>query len=218
MPSRPRDMRTTPRQERSLETRERLIEAGRTAFADLGHEGVNLARDILGPAEVSVGSFYHQFNDKTELLVVILLRAADLRREAVIDGGLAREDAGPLDERLATAMTKFFDSLDDETHAWRLLLNVRQSADERIRAVDLNGREEWLRQLSAVLADATGADADHCRAAATMLVSFAMGLALVYFDLTPRQRKLRRKDFLANAITVVTAAVPAVLRRQGGPP
>ena len=66
---------TAPRRARpsAAETRRRLLAAGRTAFARKGLDGTNLRDDILAPAGVSVGSFYHQFRDKTELLLAILL-------------------------------------------------------------------------------------------------------------------------------------------------
>ena len=67
-------------------TRERLIEAGRRAFARKGLAGTKLTQDILEPAGVSVGSFYHQFKDKTDLMLAIFEQHTDnmralLRRE-----------------------------------------------------------------------------------------------------------------------------------------
>ena len=60
--------RRSPRQARSAETRRKLLDAGFEAFAAKGHDGVNLVEDVLEPAGISIGSFYHQFADKTELL------------------------------------------------------------------------------------------------------------------------------------------------------
>src|SRR5215813_5824106 len=53
-------------------TRGRLLAVARRAFARKGLAGTNLKEDILVPARVSVGSFYHQFRDKTDLFVAVL--------------------------------------------------------------------------------------------------------------------------------------------------
>src|SRR5215510_4284224 len=61
-----------PRREAGEQTRRKLLQTGRRAFARKGHAGTNLRDDILVPAGVSVGSFYHQFRDKTDLFLAIL--------------------------------------------------------------------------------------------------------------------------------------------------
>ena len=50
-------------QERSRESRDRLMKAGFEAFARDGYEGARVA-DIAAEAHISVGSFYHRFGDK----------------------------------------------------------------------------------------------------------------------------------------------------------
>src|SRR5258705_7741550 len=65
-------IRPESRSESRAQTRRRLLAVGRRAFARKGHAGVNLRDDILVPAGVSVGSFYHQFRDKTDLFLEIL--------------------------------------------------------------------------------------------------------------------------------------------------
>src|SRR5262245_19436080 len=61
-----------PRREAGALTRRKLLDVGRRAFARKGHAGTNLRDDILVPAGISVGSFYHQFRDKTDLFLAIL--------------------------------------------------------------------------------------------------------------------------------------------------
>ena len=67
-----------------METRQRILDAARIAFAAKGHDAVNLRSDILEPAGVRVGSFYHQFTDKTALLVELLRDASVERRRQVL--------------------------------------------------------------------------------------------------------------------------------------
>jgi len=50
-------------QQRSRESRERLMKAGFEAFAKDGYEAARIA-DIAAEAQISVGSFYHRFGDK----------------------------------------------------------------------------------------------------------------------------------------------------------
>jgi AcrR family transcriptional regulator len=79
------------------QTRRRLLDVGRRAFARHGHAGVNLKEDILVPAGVSVGSFYHQFRDKTALFLAILSEHSEtframLRDAQTLDGAAAPGD------------------------------------------------------------------------------------------------------------------------------
>jgi AcrR family transcriptional regulator len=50
-------------QDRSRESRDRLVKAGLRAFAKDGYEGARIA-DIAAEAQISIGSFYHRFGDK----------------------------------------------------------------------------------------------------------------------------------------------------------
>lgn len=83
-------------EESRLLTRHNLLAAAKIEFAEHGLEGANL-RDILKRAGVSAGAFYYNFEDKTDLFLLLLQEAAgelhnllhELRtkrvRESVID-------------------------------------------------------------------------------------------------------------------------------------
>ncbi len=205
---------------------------GRDAFARLGHDGVNLANDILEPAGVSVGSFYHQFDDKTDLLLEVMAQAARARRGVVIgtvsgNGSESSTEAvvvprhdGDIEDWLATILDAFFDSLDNDEHAWRLQLGERSSRDERIRRVVIEGRDAWVRGLATVFAGRFGASPEAGRRAATMLVAHAMGLATLHLDQPYGQgggdRARRRAELLAAGVVFGAAGVRAVLS-GGGP-
>ena len=63
----------TPQQARSIEKRNRLVDAAMVLFGEKGFQGTN-AKEIAGAAGVSVGTFYAYFTDKKALLLEILGR------------------------------------------------------------------------------------------------------------------------------------------------
>lgn len=95
-------MKKNVRGPRAQKTREKLLNAGRKAFASKGLGGASLREDILAPAGVSAGSFYHQFADKASLLAEIIrtdgarvIEAMSTHREQVVgDDPAARGSAG----------------------------------------------------------------------------------------------------------------------------
>lgn len=200
-----------PRQTRAKQTRQRLIAAGLDAFSRLGHDGVNLHADVLGPAGVSVGSFYHQFNDKTDLLLEILRVTADRRRAGVIGLGFIDGDRSSFRANVASGMRMFFDSLDDPQQGWRLLLNERSTAEPRIRSVGLEGREQWVAQLADAMAVWSDAPLERRRLAAENVVSHAMGLAALYLDFDLERRRARRSELIEAATEFVAAGLDRLL-------
>ncbi|HWA92285.1 MAG TPA: helix-turn-helix domain-containing protein [Rhizomicrobium sp.] len=76
-------------QARSKATRERLLAAGETVFADKGYDGAKLA-DIAAEAGVSVGAVYFRFKDKDALFQAIAETFAGevrARIQRVVAGG-----------------------------------------------------------------------------------------------------------------------------------
>jgi AcrR family transcriptional regulator len=208
----PATTRRRPRQARSIATRERLMREGRSAFARLGHDGVNLERDILEPAGVSVGSFYHQFADKTDLLLEIMRESAQARRDAVFSLGLLTPEATSLEEAMAAGWTVFFDSLDRDEDGWRLNLG-QVSSESRITQTVVGGREIWASQLAEFLADGQPVGSRE-RSAAMSLLAFAMGIAAVYLDLPKTERRKRRAELIEGARGFAAAGCIAALDAQ----
>ncbi|MEU3397307.1 TetR/AcrR family transcriptional regulator [Streptomyces filamentosus] len=66
-------MRRTPRQERSREMVERIVDAGRTVLARDGYARFATTR-VATEAGISPGSLYQYFRDKEELLGVLMER------------------------------------------------------------------------------------------------------------------------------------------------
>ena len=60
-----------PRQERSIEKKNRIIEAGYQLFSEVGYYGTNTA-EIAKKAGVSTGIVYGYFQDKRDILISVL--------------------------------------------------------------------------------------------------------------------------------------------------
>lgn len=166
-------------------TRSRLLDAARVAFAEHGHDGVNLKAHILEPAGVSIGSFYHQFTDKTELLVTLLDEAIDEWRAGVVGDEVMVRGVG-LEEALRAAFTRFFAGLEDGEDLWRINLREQTNADPRIRERVRRGRDAWRRDIAAQFTQGRGVTRAQADRAAEMVLMFSVGLASEYLD-RPRQ-------------------------------
>ena len=74
-----------PKQERSKQTKEKIVQAAIKLFQERGYEKTT-SNEIAAEAGVSVGSFYVYFTDKRSLLLTIFDRLADDLYKVVFDG------------------------------------------------------------------------------------------------------------------------------------
>ena len=206
-----------PRQERAWATRARLLAAARDALASRGHDQTNLTEHILKPAGVSVGSFYNQFSDKTDLLIAVLDEAAEERFRLVFPPD-PRPERAPVDDVLRAAFGRFFDSLDAEHHQWRIQLREQNNPNPRIRERVRAGNRRWTEEVTSLLRQtSTDTDDDWIARAAPMLVTFALGLAAGYLDLPDNERSRARRTIIADATRFAASGLgptPAPTRRS----
>jgi TetR/AcrR family transcriptional repressor of mexJK operon len=74
-----------PKQARSKQTREKIIQAAIKLFEERGYEKTT-SNDIAAAAGVSIGSFYVYFNDKRQLLLTVFDRVAEDLFKVIFDG------------------------------------------------------------------------------------------------------------------------------------
>ncbi len=219
MAERTQTTRRAPQQQRAAATRRRLLDAGFAAFAAKGHDGVNLVEDVLEPAGISVGSFYHQFADKTELLREILTEAA-ARRRAFIAGLGELTSTARFDDAVAAMIERLYASLETDTAAWQLQRMSRISGVEGIHELTSSNRTLWTEALAGVLG--TWFDVGHGERlrAADMMVTFARGLLSDFLDTPPASRRAR-PDLVATATAFALGGLQAMLgpahRRHDAP-
>jgi AcrR family transcriptional regulator len=65
-----------PRQARSIATRKKLVEAGRSLFAELGYHATSIQM-IASRAGTAAGAFYTYFRSKRQLLIVLMSELLD---------------------------------------------------------------------------------------------------------------------------------------------
>ena len=189
--SAPKTRSSRPAQGRALVTRARLLAAGRAAFAAKGLAGTNLTEDILRPSGVSAGSFYHQFVDKTDLLLAVMDEAAERRRAVVLSPEAFRSDR-TIDEVLRDAADRFLQSLDEEAHDWTIQLRERANPDPRIATRVAQGRETWKSVLTHLLGPFAEAGAD-LDGVLDLFIAFFVGLTATYLDLSVAERSAQRR-------------------------
>ena len=74
-----------PKQARSKQTKEKIVQAAIRLFQERGYEKTT-SNDIAAAAGVSVGSFYVYFTDKRQLLLTIFDRLGDELFKNIFDG------------------------------------------------------------------------------------------------------------------------------------
>jgi AcrR family transcriptional regulator len=175
-----------PQQARSLETRRRLLEAGRVLFAEKGYEATTIGA-ITARAETASGAFYTYFRSKRQLLLVLMdellqhLAGLDLhpRIDADVRTGLHRFLA-----QVFRADLEYYGVV----RAWQEAALVDAELGDRQAAIQA-WTEARLRHVLHRLASLPDARADRD------LTAFARMMDRHFWSLLPRGARMPAKDF-----------------------
>lgn len=123
-----------PRQDRSIRTKEAIVQAASVLFAEKGYHGTN-TKQIAAAAGVSTGSFYSYYTDKREVFLDVL----KINGEAIhshVDETISQLNLDTADKR--TIIARLIDAL-VESHtpyiSFHRELSVLQVSDEGIKEV-----------------------------------------------------------------------------------
>ncbi len=199
-------------------TEQRLFAAGRAAFARKGLAGTHLKDDILAPARVSVGSFYHRFTDKTDLLLAILREHSEAFRVAL--RRVHRPAPGrTLVDIVRGSYAMVFQLAEDNEDLLRIQLVERTSADPRVRQYLREDRARWIASLaddyrrldSTRVCPAVGTpsvfDADLL---AELVVGLALGCVAQLLELPKEERPTARVRLLDGLVRFTLGGAAAL--------
>ena len=193
--------------------RRRLLEYGRRAFARRGHAATNLKEDVLLPSGVSVGSFYHQFRDKTDLFLAILEEHGTTFRQMIHDANRPRE--GMDREQIARqSFETAFVIAEENADLFHIMLRESESEDERVRRFLREGRRGWTQGLMAdyraMLNGHEVADGE-LEMAAELVQSMTFGAIVHFLGLTPEEQRRERSRLIDGLVRFSLGGFSALL-------
>lgn len=192
---------------RSPETRQRLLDFGLLAFTDKGSLGVNLVEDVLRPAGISIGSFYYQFRDKTEMLCEVLERAIECRHLVVTEIFETTNSENSFQQSIHSAVEVLFNSFDNVQHGWQMQIRESTHEDSTVRRIIAKGRSRWTTEIATFVERNLKIEESQSIFRAEQAVIYGTGLAKYYLELPSTTRKKRRAELIENGTQFLVAGL-----------
>lgn len=199
-----------PAKSSAQKARTRLLAAGRKAFAAKGFGGASLREDILAGAGVSVGSFYHQFADKADLLVEILRCDGERVLKALQESGASRA-SDPV-ERGSELMNQLFEMADRHPEFVKIFVREYYSDSPAVRRQIRKHRDQTIARLRSYyqgLREASGLPLD-VEGIATLLAVQIFALVNYYLEFPKTKRKAMRARMVTNTMQMLSGGVLAM--------
>ncbi len=195
-----------PKQARAIRTRERILEQAEVAFASKGFEATSLTSDILEPAGVSVGSFYHQFPDKRAVLEAVVGE----RRSAwgsQIHELLDAEQHDTLERVLRDVLRWLLDDIELRPSAWWVHFREVHHADPEIRALLESEWFAWAETVTRLASRWAPDQASLGIGSTTFLASGLAGFVRRYLAADAAERAELRGNGVDETVQVFAAAL-----------
>lgn len=161
--------RTAPRQQRSRETYERVLDVAAEIFEKFGYAGTTTNK-VAEAAGISIGTLYHYIPDKDALLYSLTERHLASGVDSVVSVFMRlRQEAPGLKESLCAVISLMVQMHVDERHLHHLLYDSAPRSEElqkRLRDADAAMADEVAWHLKRL-----GVGGEHRRLVASLLVT-----------------------------------------------
>lgn len=204
-------MKKSARGARGEQTREKLLAAGRKAFAAKGLGGASLREDILAPSGLSAGSFYHQFPDKASLLAEIVRTDGARVIEAMAASREKDGELGPV-ARASAALDYFFERAEKNPYFVKIFVREYYSDSAAVQREIRRHSENTMAGLQLLyerLGEATGTRLD-TRSLSVIVSSQIFSVLNHYVGLSKRERAEARPVLLRAMLQLMVGGVLAV--------
>ena len=196
-------------QARAKATRLKLLRQAEIAFASKGLNGASLTADILDPAEVSVGSFYHQFENKREVMLELLAWRLE-QRQMKVSRALVVSQRTWASMLLAMSLA-FLDDIDQHPNIWVVQFRELQSPDPIVREAIIGNMSPWEDAAAELLKRFSGAPEDRCRTVARTTMLCLNNVLRDYSAATLEHRESFRDRVLAPAVELCVGGAERML-------
>jgi AcrR family transcriptional regulator len=198
-----------PRQARAIRTRGRILDQAEVAFAAKGFGATSLTSDILEPAGVSVGSFYHQFSDKRAVLRALIEERRGAWHTHLLETVMSDEPTS-LEDALRRGLGELFDDVERHPAWWRMHFHEVNSVDPEIRALFEREWVAWVRALVGLAARWTEGDHDADAGSVAFIATGYAGLIRAYLTADAARRAQLRGPGLDQTVRVCAASLAAL--------
>lgn len=196
-------------QERARATRLRVLLQAEIAFAEMGYGATSLTSDILEPAGVSVGSFYHQFENKREVLFELIAWRTEERKRSILDRiALLNHD---IEATLRALFGALFDDIRDRPAVWTLQVRAMMSPDPAVRTFARVGVADWEEFIAGVVARSTGASKRDVLGATRIVLMGFTGVIMQFMHLSSDEQGMFRDRYLDSIAVFSVGGVERVL-------
>lgn len=162
-----------PQQKRSIDKKNRIIEAAQRVFNQNGYFGTNTA-EIAKEAGLSVGSVYAYFEDKKDILLACLNIFGDKLTDDICRE-IGRLKDGDLEDATVRAIKILVDSHEGQSQLYHDEIEALQCRDEDVRRHFIEVQDK----LMAAITDAVGAHGyvyQHSREQTFLLFQMVRGI------------------------------------------